>query len=126
MVHSFHLLIFSFGAGSVCPMVWCLYVFDWYISLLTEFALQYGVTRSHLTVENKIIEISFKESSQCTSPEHPVSHIEPICFTYDNLHVSMPFSHIIPPSPSPIVQKTVQYICVSFAVSRIGSSLPSF
>ena len=36
-------------------------------------------------------------SSQCTSPEHPVSCIEPgleICFTYDIIHVSMPFSQI--------------------------------
>ena len=43
-------------------------------------------------------------SSQCTSPEHPVSCIEPglaICFTYDNIHVSMLFSQIIPRSPSP-------------------------
>ena len=42
-------------------------------------------------------------SSQCTSPEHPVSCIEPgleIHFTYDNIHVSMPFSQTIPPSPS--------------------------
>ena len=34
-------------------------------------------------------------SSQCTSPKHPVSCIEPglaIHFTYDNIHVSMPFS----------------------------------
>ena len=33
-------------------------------------------------------------SSQCTSPEHTVSCIEPalaICFTYDNMHVSMLF-----------------------------------
>ena len=68
-------------------------------------------------------------SSQCTSPEHPVSCIEPglvIHFTYDNLHVSMPFSHIIPPSPSPRVQKTIQYICVSLAVSHTGLSLPSY
>ena len=53
-------------------------------------------------------------SSQCTSPEHPVSCIEPglaICFICDNLHVSMPFSHIIPPSLSPRVQKTVLYTC---------------
>ena len=43
-------------------------------------------------------------SSQCTSPEHPVSCIEPgllICFTYDNIHVSVLFSQIISPSPSP-------------------------
>ena len=40
-------------------------------------------------------------SSQCTSPKHPVSCIEPrlaIRFLYDIIHVSMPFSQIIPPS----------------------------
>ena len=43
-------------------------------------------------------------SSQCTSPEYPVSCIQPglaICFTYDNLHVSMPFSHPRPLPQSP-------------------------
>ena len=30
----------------------------------------------------------------------------------------MPFSQILPPSPSPRVQKAVLYICVSFAVSQ--------
>ena len=42
-------------------------------------------------------------SSQCTSPKHPVSCIEPglaICFIYDIIHVSMPFSQITPPSPT--------------------------
>ena len=54
-------------------------------------------------------------SSQCTSPKHPVSFIEPgltIHFLYDIIHVSMSFFQIIPPSPSPRVQKTVLYICV--------------
>ena len=62
------------------------------------------------------------------SPEHPVSCIEPglaIYFTW-YIHDSMLFSQIIPPSPSPRVQKSVLYICVSFAVLHIGSSLPSF
>ena len=42
-------------------------------------------------------------SSQCTSPELPVSCIEPglaIYFTYDNIHVSVLSSQIIPPSSS--------------------------
>ena len=43
--------------------------------------------------------------SQCTSPKHPVSCIEPglvTRFIYNIIHISMPFSQIIPPSPSPI------------------------
>ena len=67
-------------------------------------------------------------SSQCSSPRHPVSCIEPglaICFLYDIIHVSMPFSQIIPPHTHR-VQKTILYICVSFADSHIGLSLPSF
>jgi len=61
-------------------------------------------------------------SSQCTSPEQPVSCIKPglaICFTYDNLHVSMPFSHIIAPSPSPTESKRLFYTSVSLLLSRI-------
>jgi len=68
-------------------------------------------------------------SSQCTSPKLPVSCIEPglaTHFLYDIIHVLMPFSHIIPPSLSHGVQKTVIYICVSFTVSHTGLSLPSF
>ena len=42
--------------------------------------------------------------SQCTSPKHPVSCIEPglaTRFIYDIKHVSMPFSQIIPRLPLP-------------------------
>ena len=62
-------------------------------------------------------------SSQCTSPEHPVSCIEPglaVRFTCDNLHVSMPVSHIIQPSCSPTESKRLFYTSVSFAVSLQG------
>ena len=55
-------------------------------------------------------------SSQCTSPKHPVSCIEPrlaIYFLYDSKHVSMPFSQIIPLSPSPTGSKRLFYTPVS-------------
>ena len=59
-------------------------------------------------------------SSQCTSPKHPVSCIEPglvICFTNDNLHILMPFSHIIPPSLSPTESKRLFNTSVSLFLS---------
>ena len=61
-------------------------------------------------------------SSQCTSPKHPVSCIEPglaTHFIYDIIHVSMPFSQIIPPSPSPTESKRLFYTSVSLLLSRI-------
>ena len=61
-------------------------------------------------------------SSQCTSPEHPVSCIKPglvIHFTYVNLRISMPFSQIIPPSPSPAESKRLYYTSVSLLLSCI-------
>ena len=59
-------------------------------------------------------------SSQCTSPKNPVPCIEPglvIHFTRDNLHDSMPFSHIIPRSPSPTESKILFYTSVSLLLS---------
>ena len=59
-------------------------------------------------------------SSQCTSPEHPVSCIEPglaIRFLYEIIHVSMPFPQII--SPLPTESKRLFYTSVSIFLSRI-------
>ena len=61
-------------------------------------------------------------SSPCTSPKHPVSCIEhrlAIRFLHDIIHVSMPFSQIIPPSPSPTESKSLFYISVSLLLSHI-------
>ena len=64
-------------------------------------------------------------SSQCTSPKHPVSCIEPglaTRFIYDIIHVSMPFSQIIPPSSSPSESKRLFYTSVSlFQTTRPAS-----
>ena len=65
-------------------------------------------------------------SSQCTSPKHPVSCIEPGLVThsiYDIIHISMPFSQIIPPSPSPTESKRLFLLVFPFSYTLI-SRLP--
>ena len=59
-------------------------------------------------------------SSQCTSPKHPVSCIEPGLAThyiYDIIRISMPFSQISPPSPSPTESIRLFYTSVSLLLS---------
>ena len=59
--------------------------------------------------------------SQCTSLKHPVLCIEPgleTRFIHDILHVSMPFSQIFPPSPSPTESIRLIYTSVSLLLSR--------
>ena len=61
-------------------------------------------------------------SSQYTSPKHPVSCIDPrlvIRFLCDIIHVSMPFSQIIPPSLSPTKSRRLFYTSVSLLLSCI-------
>ena len=63
-------------------------------------------------------------SSQCTSPKHPLSCVElrlAIRFLHDSIHVSMPFSQIIPPSTSPTESKSLFFTSVSLFLSRIQS-----
>ena len=69
---------------------------------------------------------SFPIPSLWVIPVHqlqdPVSCIEPglaIRFTYNIIHVSMPFSQIIPPSPSPTESMRLFYISVSLLLSCI-------
>ena len=60
--------------------------------------------------------------SQCTSPKHPVSCIKhglASHFIYDIIHVSMSFSQIIPPSPSPTESTRLFYTSVSLLPSHI-------
>ena len=59
-------------------------------------------------------------SSPCTSPKHPASRVEhrlAIRFLHDSIHVSMPFSQIIPPSSSPSESKSPLYTSVSLLLS---------
>ena len=65
-------------------------------------------------------------SSQCTSPKHPVSWIEPglvTRFIHDIINVSMPFSQISPPSPSPTESIILIYTSVSLLLSGTQGSM---
>ena len=65
---------------------------------------------------------SLPTASPCTSPKHAVScigHRLVIRFLHDSIHVSMPFSQIIPPSPSPTESKSPLYTSVSLLLSCI-------
>ena len=63
-------------------------------------------------------------SSQCTSPKHPVSCIEPglaTRFIHDILHVSMPFSQIFPPSPSLCTRQQKRHWCIEQSYGKLLS-----
>ena len=64
-------------------------------------------------------------SCQCTSPKHPVSCIEPglaTRFLHHILHVSMLFSQIFPPSPSPT--ESIRLLIILKSVSSKKRCVP--
>ena len=126
---SYHLLYWSHGSiigpwkpsGLICPHLFFFFF----------FSIGFAIYQNESTTGIHVLPILNPPpspyhpsgSSQCTSSKkHPVSCIEhglAIHFTYDIIHVSMPFSQIIPPSPSPTESRRLFYISVSFLLSRI-------
>ena len=130
---------------TVSPFLFCKQVHSYYFVIITHclhsfylfiyfhwrlITLQYCGGCSHMSTENGCTCIPFSWTppphltgfSQSTSFECPASCIElalVICFTYGNIHVSMLFSHIIPPSPSPTESKSLFFISVSLLLSHI-------
>ena len=112
-----------------------LLLFNFFLIYLFYFTIQYWFCHTSTWTRHRCTWVPSPElplpppspyhlsgSSQCTSPKHPVSCIEPrltIRFLYDIIHVSMPFSQIIPPSPSPSESKSLFYTSVSLLLSRI-------
>ena len=66
-------------------------------------------------------------SSQCTSPKHPVSCFETglaTRFIYDIIHISMPFSQIIPPSLFSLSEKKSLISILATTLSAWGHRRP--
>ena len=104
-----------------------LFLFFLYIFyFIFNFTILYWFCHISTWIRHRYTHVPYPEpsssgSSQCTSPKHPVSCNEPglaTRFIYDIIHVSMPFSQIIPPAPSPTESKRLFYTSVSLLLSR--------
>ena len=110
---------------------------SFFFLFVVEFVIHWNETAMGLHVFPILIPppTSLSTRSPKVFPVHQVralvSCIQPglvICFTLDNIYVSMLFSWNIPPSPSPTESKRSFYKSVSFffSVLHIGVSLTSF
>ena len=73
--------------------------------------------------------IPIKTELQSTGFESPASCIElalVIYFTYGNIHVSVLFSQIIPPSPSPTESKSLVFTSVLLLMHGIWQKPPQY
>ena len=116
----FYIFIFPFKSTNFILFLKFIY-FNWRLTTL-QYCIGFAIHQHESTTDVHVFPIHPSGSSQCTSPKHPVSCIEPrlaIHFIYDIIHVSMPFSQIFPPFPSPIESKRLFYTSVSLLLSCI-------
>ena len=120
-IHFLHKKIMSFSNMD------CFIYFNWRLITL-QYCIGFAI---HQHVSATGIHVFPIPLGHLSAPVPSIlSYIEPglvISFLYDTIYISMPFSQIIPPSPSPTESKSLFCTSVSlFAVSHTGLSLPSF
>ena len=129
-IYSLDIRLFLFGTSLLFHVQFWLFFFNLLIYLF-YFTIFYWFCHTLTWICHGCICVPHPEPPT-PLPPHPITVGHPsapvlstlyhapgleIHFTYDNLHVSMPFSHIIPPSPSPTESKRLFNTSVSLLLS---------
>ena len=111
-MHFFFILFLLYFALQYCIG----FAIHWHESAMGvhEFPILNPPSTSHPISSLWIIPVHQPQVS-CILTEHRLA----ICFLPDSIHVSMPFSQIIPPSPFPTESKSPFYVSVSLFLSHI-------